>query len=521
MARGIENEAVMVIARRRKTKQLLQQAMQSRGMEQVASSHHVGDALGGIVDHHGQVIARRYLPPRENHVAPGGRVGDDLALTDAVAVFVPEQPLWHLGQGPFHVEPQHSRPALGETTRPFDRVEMAAGARIERAAVGIGGAAPSGHERPGGARRLHGPARAETGKDELTSREFVQGRLVDGETVRLAPRRSRPSDAQPAKVLDDGGGEGFPAALAIDIFEPQQQHIVFRPGEVMVQQRRQGMAEMKQAVGRGCEPEYAMQPALLLVIRLIHSSAPPRCSVLARESSHAGPGSVTGEMTRIPRLPHRIDDEDDLDDALEALSARDPDFVAHCLAVGGRPPLRRRAAGFKGLAAMVVSQQVSTASAAAIFARLKAAVPQFEARHLLAASDAVLRDVGLSSGKVLTLRAVAAAIDNGALSLESLAELPADEAAAKLTALRGIGPWTAQLYLLSCLGHADAWPPGDVALEEAARLALGLEVRPDRASLARIAEGWRPYRAVAARLLWGYYRARKARDDWGIGLGDG
>lgn len=170
---------------------------------------------------------------------------------------------------------------------------------------------------------------------------------------------------------------------------------------------------------------------------------------------------------------------------------------------------------------MVVSQQVSTASATAIFARLKAALPLFETQHLLATSDARLRDVGLSSGKVLTLRAVASAIGNGALSLESLANLPADEAAAKLTALRGIGPWTAQLYLLSCLGHADAWPPGDVALEEAARLALGLETRPDRASLARIAERWRPYRAVAARLLWGYYRARKARDGWGIGLGDG
>ncbi|MGI3902977.1 MAG: DNA-3-methyladenine glycosylase family protein [Janthinobacterium lividum] len=226
-------------------------------------------------------------------------------------------------------------------------------------------------------------------------------------------------------------------------------------------------------------------------------------------------------MTQTPPLPHRIDSEDDLDDALAALSPRDPAFVAECLAVGGRPPLRRRTAGFEGLAAMVVSQQVSTASAAAIFTRLKAALPLFEAQHLLAASDAALRDVGLSSGKVLTLRAVAAAIGNGAMSLESLADLPADEAAARLTALRGIGPWTAQLYLLSCLGHADAWPPGDVALEEAARLALGLEARPDRAALARIAERWRPYRAVAARLLWGYYRARKARDGWGIGLGDG
>ena len=224
-------------------------------------------------------------------------------------------------------------------------------------------------------------------------------------------------------------------------------------------------------------------------------------------------------MTQPP--PHRIDGEDDLDDALAALSARDPAFVAQCLSVGGRPPLRRRAAGFEGLAAMVVSQQVSTASAAAIFARLQAALPQFEALPLLAASDAALRDVGLSNGKVLTLRAIAAAIGNGSLSLESLGDLPADEAAAKLTALRGIGPWTAQLYLLSCLGHADAWPPGDIALEEAARLILGLDARPDRVALARIAERWRPYRAVAARLLWGYYRARKARDGWGIGLGDG
>lgn len=225
-----------------------------------------------------------------------------------------------------------------------------------------------------------------------------------------------------------------------------------------------------------------------------------------------------GEMTR--GGPARIDSEADLDRALAALAARDPDLVAHLVAVGGRPPLRRRAAGFAGLAAMVVSQQVSTASAAAIFARLQAALPRLEAPQLLAASDAVLRGAGLSAGKVLTLRAAAAALAEGRLSLERLADLPADEAAARLTALRGIGPWTAQLYLLSCLGHADAWPPGDVALAEAARLALGLDARPDSAALARIAERWRPHRAVAARLLWGYYRARKARDGWGIGLGD-
>jgi DNA-3-methyladenine glycosylase II len=238
-------------------------------------------------------------------------------------------------------------------------------------------------------------------------------------------------------------------------------------------------------------------------------------------ASHEAGGPVIGETTADAAGVALIDSEAELDRAIAALAERDPDLVAHLLAVGGRPPLRRRAAGFEGLAAMVVSQQVSTASAAAIFGRLRAALHPFEAATLLGASETILRGAGLSAGKILTLRAVAAAIGDGRLRLEDLAGLPADEAVAKLTAIRGIGPWTAQLYLLSCLGHADAWPPGDIALEEAARLALGLEARPDRIAMARIAERWRPHRAVAARLLWGYYRARKARDGWGIGLGDG
>ena len=223
---------------------------------------------------------------------------------------------------------------------------------------------------------------------------------------------------------------------------------------------------------------------------------------------------------RGPEVP-LIDGEADLDRAIAALAERDPDLVAHLLAVGGRPPLRRRAAGFEGLAALVVSQQVSTASAAAIFGRLRAALDPLDAAAMLLAGDDVLRAAGLSTGKVLTLRAAAAAVADGRLELDRLAALSAEEAAARLTALRGIGPWTAQLYLLSCLGHADAWPPGDIALEEAARLALKLDARPDAVALAAIAERWRPQRAVAARLLWGYYRAVKARSSLGIGLGDG
>lgn len=228
-----------------------------------------------------------------------------------------------------------------------------------------------------------------------------------------------------------------------------------------------------------------------------------------------------GEMTQGRAGVPLIDCDADLDRAVAALAERDPALVAHLIAVGGRPPLRRRAPGFEGLAALVVSQQVSTASAAAIFGRLRAALDPLDAAGLLAADDDALRAAGLSAGKVLTLRAAAAAVADGRLALDDLGALPAEEAAARLAALRGIGPWTAQLYLLSCLGHADAWPPGDIALEEAARLALKLDARPDRAALARIAERWRPHRAVAARLLWSYYRAVKARSGLGIGLGDG
>jgi DNA-3-methyladenine glycosylase II len=93
-----------------------------------------------------------------------------------------------------------------------------------------------------------------------------------------------------------------------------------------------------------------------------------------------------------------------------------------------------------------------------------------------------------------------------------LAELPADDAHAALTAVHGIGPWTADIYLLTCLGHADAWPAGDLALQEAARLAFALDARPAAKALVALAEPWRPWRGVAARVLWTYYRAVKRRD---------
>jgi DNA-3-methyladenine glycosylase II len=206
-----------------------------------------------------------------------------------------------------------------------------------------------------------------------------------------------------------------------------------------------------------------------------------------------------------------IRSENDLDAALAALIKADPRFAA-LLSRAGRPPLRRRPDGFSGLAATVVSQQLSTASAAAIWARLAAAFDPLEPEAVLRARPARLARLGLSAPKIRALKAIARAVAGGQLPLAALADTAADEAHAALTAIHGIGPWTADIYLLSCLGHADAWPAGDLALQEAARLAFALPQRPSAREMLALAEIWRPLRAVAARVLWTYYRAVKGRE---------
>ncbi|RBP07280.1 DNA-3-methyladenine glycosylase II [Roseiarcus fermentans] len=222
---------------------------------------------------------------------------------------------------------------------------------------------------------------------------------------------------------------------------------------------------------------------------------------------------------RLYRPGPPIADEASLGAAVEALRAQDPELMARLLAVAGPPPLRRRAPGFAGLAAIVVSQQVSVASARAILGRLEARVAPLDAERLAAVGDEDLRTCGLSAAKIRALRAVARAIADGALDLDRLAELDAEGAHRALVAITGIGPWTADIFLMFCLGHPDAFAAGDLALQEAARLAFDLEARPDAARLERLAERWRPWRAVAARVLWAYYRAVKARS--GMALADG
>ncbi len=201
----------------------------------------------------------------------------------------------------------------------------------------------------------------------------------------------------------------------------------------------------------------------------------------------------------------------DLHEALARLVAVDRRLEA-VLAKAGRPRLRRRPDGFPGLCAVVVSQQLSTASARAIWGRLSAAFDPFHHDAVRRARTDKLARLGLSKPKIRTVKALAAAVAKGEVDLQRLPALPADEAHAALTALHGVGPWTAEIYLLFCLGHADAWPAGDLALQEAARLAFGLRQRPESKQMVALAEPWRPWRGVAAHLLWAYYAAVKRRN---------
>lgn len=199
-----------------------------------------------------------------------------------------------------------------------------------------------------------------------------------------------------------------------------------------------------------------------------------------------------------------IETQEDIRAGMRALRRKCP-ALRRVHDLTGDPPLRRRQGGLEGLARIVVGQQLSTSSAAAIWARLTRAVVPFRSDILLTASDETLRAAGLSAPKIRTLRAIAQAILDGRLDLEGLSTLPDDIVSERLTAIHGIGPWTADIYVMFCLGRRDAFAPGDLALQIAADGALQLGYRPSAAELLEVAERWRPWRGVAAGLLWAYY----------------
>ncbi len=204
-----------------------------------------------------------------------------------------------------------------------------------------------------------------------------------------------------------------------------------------------------------------------------------------------------------------IESEADIAEGLRALARADR-RLKPVIAAAGPVPLRRRPGGLPGLARIVVGQQVSIASAEAIWGRFEAAFPDCEWQAIETADEATFRAVGLSGPKIRALHAVAEACRAG-LDLDGLVGLPAEDAHGRLTAVKGIGPWTADIYLLFCLGHADIFPVGDLALRNAVGDALALDPPPEPAALADMAARWSPWRGVAARLFWAYYRARRQR----------
>jgi DNA-3-methyladenine glycosylase II len=189
-----------------------------------------------------------------------------------------------------------------------------------------------------------------------------------------------------------------------------------------------------------------------------------------------------------------------------ALVERDPalaraDAAAKPLSWRTRPP------GFATLIWMIIGQQVSLASAEAVWLRLNAAVGEVTPGTVLALTDEAFRAVGFSRQKTRYAKAIAAA----GVDFDALSEMPLEAALTELTALTGVGRWTAEVYLLMSEGRLDAWPGGDIALQEAIRWADGLEARPDTAATYARAEAWRPYRGVAAHLLWAWYLEVKTK----------
>ncbi len=201
---------------------------------------------------------------------------------------------------------------------------------------------------------------------------------------------------------------------------------------------------------------------------------------------------------------------DELHRATRALARRDPD-LARVVRAHGPPPLWRRRTGFATLVHIILEQQVSLASARAAFDRAYVLAQPFTPATFLRLDDRQLRVAGFSRQKTQYCRNLARAVIDGDLDLARLARCDDEEARRRLIAIKGIGAWTADIYLIMALGRPDIWPLGDIALAQAARELKRLPARPSATEMCAIGESWRPWRAVAARVLWHHYLSTPRR----------
>jgi DNA-3-methyladenine glycosylase II len=194
--------------------------------------------------------------------------------------------------------------------------------------------------------------------------------------------------------------------------------------------------------------------------------------------------------------------------AARELAARD-EILAAIHANHGDPPLWRRANGFTTLAHIILEQQVSLKSAKAMLVRLESSIQPFTPSRFLELGDSYLRSLGVTRQKSTYLLHLSNSIVTGELSFTKLARMSDEEARVVLTRIKGIGSWSADVYLLMAMRRGDIWPSGDLALAVAMKELKGLAHRPRPEELERLAEQWRPHRAVAARMLWQYYLGKK------------
>jgi DNA-3-methyladenine glycosylase II len=290
-----------------------------------------------------------------------------------------------------------------------------------------------------------------------------------------------------------GGPDG------IDVLDPEQQAAARLACELAVEQRRIGVAEMQRSVRAGRKSEYASVTHIMLTKRVGRVTSRLLLCPPGKDKPDRDP-----TMQRIETLEHvRL--------GLDALCAADG-RLHRVRDMAGEVPLRLSEPGFRSLASIVVSQQVSRASAEAIFGRLARLVDPLTADGILAAGEAVFREAGLSRPKQAALLAIAEAVAREGLDLNHLCGLEPAEAMRALTAIHGVGAWTAEVYLLFAAGHPDIFPARDVALQTAVGHALAIDPRPGEKALIRVAESWSPWRGVAARLFWAYYRETRGRD---------
>lgn len=215
----------------------------------------------------------------------------------------------------------------------------------------------------------------------------------------------------------------------------------------------------------------------------------------------------------IGKLPTCIKRRADLKRAVTYLCASDP-HLARAVATAGPVGFKMRRPGFASLLKIIVEQQLSTASALAIWGRLVESVNDPTPDYILSLSDSDMRAVGMSAPKMRYCRVLAEDVVSGRLNLARLSRMSDQKAMDALLSVVGIGRWTAEIYLLFCLGRPDVWPAGDIAVRSAIQNICELDERPRESDTDRLAERWRPLRGVAALILWNYYRHVKKRPMW-------